>query len=252
MITNTRVDQILKRPYANQIHIWYAELQQPDEYYVQLEKTLSHDEQKRASLFYFDHDRRRFVTSRAILRTILGHYLEIAAEECRFVYQKYGRPELDPLHHSSLRFNVSHSYELAIYAFSDAWTVGIDIEYVRLLADMEQLAKRCFSAREYSFFLTLPEEQRQEAFFRYWTFKEATVKALGDGLRYSLERIDVGALPDDQESSILLALPNETELRSLWRLHPLRPSQGYKATIALAERRGVQPQDLIRVWNEPF
>lgn len=55
---------------------------------------LAPDEIARASRFYFEDDRRRFVKCRLALRILLGGYLEIQPAEIRFQYEKNGKPEI--------------------------------------------------------------------------------------------------------------------------------------------------------------
>jgi hypothetical protein len=93
---------------------------------------LSDDERSRADKFYFNRDRRRFIVARAGLRIILGRYLGIEPEQLRFHYNRYGKPSLSG--HSGedeLRFNVSHSRDLALHAITREGNVGIDVEHLR-------------------------------------------------------------------------------------------------------------------------
>ena len=79
---------------SDNIHIWYAELDQPDSHIEELAQTLSHDEFTRARRFHFERDRRRFTVGRGILRTIIGIYLDIDPGQLQFRYGPYGKPYL--------------------------------------------------------------------------------------------------------------------------------------------------------------
>ena len=234
-------------PAANEVHIWYADLTHSQAYYNVLLSTLSTDEQKRAERFYFTHDRRRFVSSHAILRNILGGYLGIDATECQFHCGKYGKPELATAHNSVLRFNISHSEELAMYAITNNWEVGIDVEYVCPFKDAEHIARRFFSQQENELLDKVSVEMKQETFFRYWTCKEAVVKAMGDGLFHSLEQINIGTLP--YMSTRLLKIAGEAEDNEHCLLQALISPRGYIAALALNGQRGNQPDVLYKQWG---
>ena len=90
---------------------------------------------------------------------------------------------------------MSHSHEIALYAFVYARQVGIDVEYMRPNIEYEQLANYSFSSRERAVFYALPTAQKQQAFFNCWTRKEAYIKAKGKGLSLPLEQFDVSLSP---------------------------------------------------------
>nr|WP_238393297.1 4'-phosphopantetheinyl transferase superfamily protein [Myxacorys almedinensis] len=89
-----------------------------------------------------------------------------------------------------MQFNVAHSQDRALYILSrDASelgranrTVGIDIEQIRNVDRLEALTRRFFSAIEHAAICDAEAHQRSRLFFRYWTCKEAYLKATGDGL----------------------------------------------------------------------
>ena len=79
----------------DELHVWLASIELTSERLDELERTLSADEIARAERFYFQHDRRRFVGRRGILRDILANYLEIKPSGLRFVYNEFGKPSLE-------------------------------------------------------------------------------------------------------------------------------------------------------------
>ena len=97
----------------------------------------------------------------------------------------------------TLRFNLAHSHELALYAFTRGREIGVDIEYLRALPDADQIADRFFSARENATLQALPASQRRQAFFNCWTRKEAYIKAIGKGLSQPLDQFEVSLAPGD-------------------------------------------------------
>ena len=111
------------------VHVWRVGLEPSAGLQETFLRTLNDDERARADRFHFDQHRRRFVLARGFLRALLGRYLGIGPEEVRFVYGPNGKPSLADEHGASdLRFNASHSHELAVYAFAQEREIGIDVE----------------------------------------------------------------------------------------------------------------------------
>jgi 4'-phosphopantetheinyl transferase len=144
-----------------------------------LRTLLLEDEVHRADRFRFPKDRNHFTIARGTLRILLSHYLKLEPGQIRFEYNQYGKPSLHPvIGPSDLKFNLSHSGKLALYAFARRREVGIDIEDTRRrIKQAGDIAKRYFSEYENQSFQSLPEDLRREAFFNCWTRKEAYIKA---------------------------------------------------------------------------
>jgi 4'-phosphopantetheinyl transferase len=193
---------------------------------------LSHDEQARANRFYLERDRRRFIVARGALRTILGRYLGVEPGQLRFRYESHGKPFLsDDLGAGELRFNLAHSNELALYAFTCGREIGIDVEYIHPVPDVEQIAARFFSVNENAALRMLPESQRLEAFFDCWTRKEAYIKALGEGLTQPLDQFQVSLIPGERAQ--LLSVNDVPEKVMRWSMATLSPAPGYVGALAV-------------------
>lgn len=197
-----------------------------------LESRLAHDEQARAERFRCDRDRRAYVMARAVLRDILARYLAIHPGDVALTAGPCGKPELCGLGPSgtsppTLRFNVSHSGHLALYAITVDHDVGVDLEQMRPSTRMMLIADRFFSPMEAASLRSLPEPVRQHAFFAWWTRKEAILKAHGVGLSGSLQ--DVGVPPH-------------------WFLQSLRPAPGFAAAVAVG---GPPARVLQWTWEPP-
>jgi len=217
----------------DEVHVFCASIQQPLWGLQQLAEILSPDEQLRANNFYFEKDRCRFIVCRGILRTILGRYLDIKPGDIQFDYGLHSKPALLETNssHSLVQFNLSHSQELALYAFTLKRQVGIDVEYIRSIDDIDSLAKHFFSEQEYTVLRKLPESQKQVAFFNCWTRKEAYIKATGQGLSLPLNQFEVSFIPG--EKARLLRTFTDSKEASLWSLQELTPNPEYIAAIAV-------------------
>ncbi|PYQ42304.1 MAG: 4'-phosphopantetheinyl transferase [Acidobacteria bacterium] len=194
---------------------------------------LSPDENRRASRFHFERDRRRFAAARGILRALLGRYLCVDPSDLVFGYGPHGKPALaSPWH--GLRFNVSHSGGLALLAFATDYEIGVDIEQERPLPEMDSIAERHFSPPENAELQLLAERERRRAFFRCWTRKEAFIKAVGDGLSHALDAFDVTLAPS--EPARILRVEGDPEAAGRFRLEGLEPAHGFAAALAALGR----------------
>jgi 4'-phosphopantetheinyl transferase len=207
------------------VHVWTAYLECEPAVLQRLETTLSPDERARAARFVFPRDRDHFIAGRGILRNIVAQYTRQPAVDLAFTYQAEGKPRLrlresDP----DLRFNVSHSHGVAVYALACDREVGIDVEAVRSDVAAEDIAARFFSAIELAEFRELPFEHRDEGFFLCWTRKEAYVKALGGGLSIPLDSFSVSLTPGMSETLV-------SADRERWTLRSFRPAAGYVGAV---------------------
>ena len=165
-----------------EIHSWCVRLDVPPETIAGLYATLSQDERDRSARFRFARDRQRFIAARGALRALLGRYLGTRSGDIRFTYNAFGKPDLSPEFGGRLRFNLSHSGDLALIAVTTDAAVGVDLEYVRAHPDYPEIARSVFSATEVEELNRLPSHLYPRAFFTCWTRKEAYVKARGEGL----------------------------------------------------------------------
>ena len=101
-----------------------------------------------------------------MLRTLLGRYLLLSPNDVVLTYSQHDRPELDKrVNTTGLQFNLSHSEELAIFAFTCGRKLGIDLEFQRWLPDLSELAASCLSQNEFEIWSNLPTSQQQGAFY---------------------------------------------------------------------------------------
>jgi 4'-phosphopantetheinyl transferase len=159
------------------------------------EAVLSQEERARAARFRFERDRARFVATRAALRQLLAAHLGQAPAALTFAAGPQGKPRLAGLAGERLRFNVSHSGDVALLALALDGEVGADVEQHRPETDVDALAPTVFTARELSAYRDLDARVRRAAFFGLWAGKEAVLKALGSGLSVSPRRVELLPVP---------------------------------------------------------
>ena len=214
------------------IHLWRSPLSMPRDWFAQHEFMLSSDEQERAQRFKFDHHRLRFTAARCRLRQLLAAYLAIAPEQVQFCYGSHGKPTLVPVlqsQQSALSFNLTHTDDLALYAFTLGCAIGVDIERIRPMPEGVQIAQRFFTPSESEAIAHCTSGkndsvERDDAFFTLWTLKEAYLKAKGEGL--------VGL----QSASLVLTSRGSNPFEG-WTLQSFSPISGYQGAIAYEGRK---------------
>jgi 4'-phosphopantetheinyl transferase len=202
---------------------------------------LNADERDRARQFRFDHLRSSFVAARGALRVLLGRYLNATPNCINFNYGSRGKPSLGT--QARIQFNVSHSGALAVMVFTLDCDLGVDVEQIRPLPDIQEIATQFFCVDEAAELMSLTAHERERAFFLCWTRKEAYIKAVGDGLYVPLNSFRVTLRPT--EPARLIQLNDNSEAAMAWSLHDLSVTSNYAA--ALAYRDALRPLRVLPV-----
>jgi len=221
---------------GDEVHVWKAPLDDSSGMQRVLEGTLSSDERERADRFHFNCHRDRFVRARGVLRWLLADYLGVEPTALAFTYSSYGKPRLGGVHASRIAFNVSHSEDLALFAFSRRGEIGVDVEAIRSLSDRDSLAHQLFCAGEVESLGRLRGELKDDAFFTCWTRKEAYVKALGEGLSRPLDTFEVTFVESDPPGLRVIGDAAET---ARWSMYGLTPGAGYAGALVTEGSRRV-------------
>ena len=210
---------------GEEIHVWKARLI-PD---AESRDLLSDDERVRADNLRSLHDRRRFVAARSTLRRVLGGYEGIPPERLRFAYGPNGKPSLPG---SSLRFNLSHTADLALLAIALGHEVGVDLEVASVLLDPESVVRRCMSRRERGRLDKVDLKSREDAILTCWVRKEAVAKGRGEGLGLDLTLIQTRpGMPAEATGVKVRANP-----RDRWFVWDVPVGEGGSGAVAARER----------------
>jgi 4'-phosphopantetheinyl transferase len=216
-----------------EVEVWCILLDQMQPDLERYSGLLSPDEKSRSERFYFQTDREHYIICHGALRTLVGRYLQAEPSEIEFEYEPNGKPVVrKTFQEKTLHFNLSHSRNAALIAFSWTYRVGIDIEHIREMADEDRFAEMYFSARECDLIRSLAGRQKLEAFFKIWTCKEAFLKARGEGLTKSINRIEV-SLEDGKPAQLVSVYGDRDQARE-WRLDTFNPIPNYQACLAVA------------------
>lgn len=178
---------------SSDLHLWRLDLTSVPSGRVWLDD----DERQRAESFHFDHDRRRFLAGRILLRDVLARYCNCDPGAIRFEYGPHGKPSVP-----GVEFNLSHADDLGLLALRRGGPIGVDLERVDRPLEHLATANKYFSR----------EEARPETFFHIWTRREAILKAFGIGVA---------------------GLDDFAEFERRCTTHAFIPEPGYVAALAL-------------------
>ncbi len=209
------------------IHVWYADMNIDKDKQAHYFNLLAPDEKERASKFYFEKDRRKYIVARGILRMLSGSYLKEDPKEVQFVYNEYGKPAY--LNYPNIKFNISHSGEMVVLGFVLDYEFGIDVEIIKNDFDILDIAQNFFSTKEIAALEKLPETIQNHAFFRCWTRKESFIKAKGSGLSFPLDKFTV-SLDHDENAGLLETIWDVSE-KDTWNVFSFIPAKGYIAAL---------------------
>ena len=222
---------------TGEVHVWRLALDQPQSVVAEFRATLEADELERAERFHFEKHRRHFVVGRGGLRYVLARYLDVKPQQFRFSYGEYGKPALVS---EELRFNMSHSHGVALFAVARDRELGVDVEHIRVDFATEDIAQRFFSRVEVGVFNSLSKEEKVAGFFRCWSRKEAYIKAIGRGLSEPLDAFDVTLAPGEA-AALLRAERGDV---SRWAMFDIDVGADYAGALAVEA-----PVSNIRFWQ---
>jgi 4'-phosphopantetheinyl transferase len=200
-------------------------------------------EQGRYQAYRQEIDKRRFLTGRVLAKTVVGELLGRAPDAVRFdatcddCGKPHGRPTIP-----GARFSISHSGERIGLAVTTDAPVGLDVETATRRAD-ESLISYALNETEQRDLAGLGDEQRTREFFRYWTRKEALMKATGRGLKIPLQSI---TLSGPGEPARLVDSADAGLTPETTRLADLDPGEDYRAAVA------VLTADTIKITEHPW
>jgi 4'-phosphopantetheinyl transferase len=230
----TPVDDALRGMAAlreDRIDVWVIDVRRFSPLPALLHETLTSAELERAGRFTFEADRQRFRIGRALLRQALSAACaSTGASEIRLGQSATGKLHLDDPARP-IAFNVSHSGDLVLLAFTVRETVGVDVERMRHGIDFASLAQICFSDREQAVVLGGDEDAATSAavrqrFYRYWACKESWMKADGGGLGLPLRSFSM--VPAAQPDWYAVESADGTQA---WRTHAFETLEGYACAV---------------------
>lgn len=130
-------------------------------------------------------DRNKRLIARSFLFEYCKNYFSI--NNFRFTFNRYKKPNFLE---NSIKFSFSYTNSYIAVAIALDRKIGIDIETMAELKNLDTLAQEFMHSNELEMFLRLGAKKRVNLFYRIWTLKEALTKAIGMGLYYAPNKID--------------------------------------------------------------
>jgi 4'-phosphopantetheinyl transferase len=197
---------------------------------------LSPPERERLRQFSFERDRLAFLAGRGLARTALSACVpSVPPQAWEFAYTMFGRPEVAaPRVRPVLRFNISHTHRLVACLVVAEVDCGVDVEALDRAADVNGLADRVLSPAEHATLSALPDQVRPALFFRYWTLKEAYLKARGCGISMPLDKCAFEFSPNGIRAWFDAPLDDDS---TKWQFVQWSPREGHLLAVALHRGR---------------
>jgi len=170
-----------------ELHVWQVSANIGSDPFAEYKTILTEAELAKVPFFKFRQVRDSYILSQSAIRILLSGYLSIPPGLVKLGRRRKGKPYSidDP----GLYFNMSNSGEFVVIAFSRDSEIGIDIEQIRPLHDLDEMINRNFTRSEIKYINSRPEE-RINRFFRFWTIKESFLKAIGEGMRLRPDNLE--------------------------------------------------------------
>jgi 4'-phosphopantetheinyl transferase len=237
---------------SGQIHLWLAWLGEITDWrqLAEYRSLLSEEESDRQARFHLYRDRHRYLVTRAMQRTVLSRYVDIAPNALRFTVNDYGRPSiaLEHARTTGIEFNLSHTDGLVVMGVARARAIGVDVENVRTREVDIGVAERYFATEEVAELRTLPGQRQKERFFEYWTLKESYIKARGLGLAIPLDRFALH-LGDPNRIRLTIAASLQDSAAN-WAFWQIRLSHDHLTAVCAELGRAERPcRVAVRSWQ---
>lgn len=198
---------------------------------------LSPVEQTRLAGYRVPEGGRAFLAARALARIVISSILQLKpadvslTAQCRRCGGPHGRPELPG---SGLQVSITHTRALVGFACTRDGLVGIDVESESRRSARETIKPRVLAPEEQECLSRVPLEAQNAGFLRYWTRKEALLKAVGCGLTVSPVKLTVSGPYDEPR---LLKWAASPDLRRSAAIRDLNPGHGCVGAIAFLDAK---------------
>lgn len=206
------------------IHIWHTRLEKHTNKYMLFQSWLAPEEKIHAEKLAIPY-RRDFIIARAVLRDLLAYYSKQCPQNLKLTHSVSGKPFLINSE-QRIEFNLSHSKNILMYAFTIDTPIGIDIEYINHRIYIDKIAYRFLPAYEYDQLQLLQGIKKLEEFFNAWVRNEALIKAMGNSLqthphsRYKLSQTNT-------------LEPQKKDINPLYTISNLSLYPGFSTAIAV-------------------
>ncbi len=207
------------------VEIWYGNITAEDAHYQTFRRVLDEAEQAHAGKIKNALLHKRYVEVHGRLRNVLAKILNQSPEILRIKKAGHGKPYL--VDYPELAFNLSHSADRLIIAVGWLCQLGVDIEICKQRINLSGLVDKCFAEEEAVYWNKLPEDQKTREFYRFWTRKEAFVKATGRGIGLGLHHCVI----NPEKPTEFLTVPSDYGPVSAWHVLDIELGEGISCAV---------------------
>ncbi len=232
-------------PVSDEIHLWKIDGSTVDDTLLAAYRRLmSAEELQRHERLRQLADRRRFLITRAAIRSVLsGYFPDVLPTQWQFGRNAWGRPTIaEPVLESNVEFNISHADGLIVIAVTERGDLGVDVEFTGRRCRTLALANRYFSAQEIGALQVMSDSAQRERFFDLWTLKEAYIKACGMGLAIPLSSFSFEFGKDG--ISIAFA-PERRDEPGAWQFWQMQATPRHRLAIALKRHDALRQMKIV-------
>ncbi|WP_344149117.1 4'-phosphopantetheinyl transferase family protein [Kribbella yunnanensis] len=177
----------------NEVEVWWARVDQARPEFI---ADLNAVERERYARYLREADKARFLLGVTMVRRLLGARMSLPPaivvldRACRDCGKPHGKVRAE-----GVELSVTHSGEWVGVAIGTA-PVGLDVERIDAAQDVDGVARMSLAPEEQLVLRGFEGGEKARAFTRYWTRKEALLKATGDGIAAGLWTVVVSG-PDE-------------------------------------------------------
>jgi 4'-phosphopantetheinyl transferase len=217
----------------DEVEVWHGTVAAKDEDYLTYWRMLDEAEQKQAQKFNHVLLQQRYVVIHGRLRQLLGQLLNKPPEKINIKKAEYGKPYLAD--YPELAFNLSHTADRVVVAVGWNCQLGVDIELCKPRINLSGLVNKCFAEEEVTYWTQLPEAQKNQDFYRFWTRKEAFVKATGQGIVSGLHHCVI----NPEKPTGFLRVPAQCGKASAWHVLDIELGEGVCSALVTDKKISV-------------
>jgi 4'-phosphopantetheinyl transferase len=221
----------------NDLEIWHGKVTAEDAHYKAYWRVLDEAEQAQARKYKNALLHKRYVETHGRLRNLLAQTLNQSPEKIRIKKAEHGKPYLAD--YPEVAFNLSHSADRLMIAVGWQCQLGVDIEICKQRINFSGLVGKCFADEEAAYWNELPEARKNQEFYRFWTRKEAFVKATGHGIALGLNHCVINPVSPTE----FLRVPDKCGQASAW--HVLDIDLGQETSCAVVADKEIATVSLI-------
>lgn len=227
--------------------IWYDDVLSKNSRNMFDHIQLSQEELFRSSEFLNESHQINYTLAHQYLRWVLSRYLLIDPSDIILKKSSFGKPYIcQTQNKKNIKFSLSHSDNLVLIGLGIQNELGVDIERVKPIKELNNLAKHCFTIHEINEFLSTSHDQKTMTFYHGWTKKEAYLKALGVGLNKEIQSFTIPILA---QGMVSVFDNDDLKKRGDWKVMALQPFLSSGNIGALAISNKIKSIQLMR--NDP-